>query len=123
MANFASIADSHAFAEYLNACEGIGCVFTNLGGDATLIAPKKMNKSTAEMYGHVAAFIRRAPQYQIVGMWRLVAQFFVKRLNEKNNPKPVWLSTAGTGIAWLHFRFDLRPKYYQYRPFKTDMRV
>jgi hypothetical protein len=119
--NFASIADPHAFAQHLNTdCEGAGCVFTNLGGDATLVAPKQQQTKT-DIYGHCAAFVRGASQEQIVGMWRLVAQTFVKRLNKKDiTPKPVWFSTAGTGIAWLHFRFDSRPKYYLYRPFKRE---
>jgi hypothetical protein len=32
---------------------------------------------------------------------------------------PVWLSTAGAGVAWLHVRLDDRPKYYSHRPY-TD---
>lgn len=31
--------------------------------------------------------------------------------------RPVWLSTAGAGVAWLHVRLDDRPKYYSYRPY------
>jgi hypothetical protein len=31
--------------------------------------------------------------------------------------KPVWFSTSGMGVAWLHFRLDQRPKYYTYRAF------
>ena len=30
---------------------------------------------------------------------------------------PVWLSTAGHGVAWLHVRLDSQPKYYRYRPY------
>ncbi len=32
---------------------------------------------------------------------------------------PLWLSTAGGGVAWLHVRLDSRPKYYGYSPYKT----
>ena len=32
--------------------------------------------------------------------------------------KPVWLSTAGAGVSWLHVRLDDRPKYYGYAPFR-----
>jgi hypothetical protein len=31
---------------------------------------------------------------------------------------PVWLSTSGLGIYWLHFRLDTVPKYYTYAPYK-----
>ncbi|KAL7575598.1 hypothetical protein ACA910_020166 [Epithemia clementina (nom. ined.)] len=33
--------------------------------------------------------------------------------------QPVWLSTSGMGIAWLHMRLDQVPKYYTYTPFVT----
>ena len=32
--------------------------------------------------------------------------------------KPVWLSTAGAGVSWLHVRLDDRPKYYGYAPYR-----
>ena len=32
--------------------------------------------------------------------------------------KPLWLSTAGGGVAWLHLRIDSRPKYYSHRPYR-----
>jgi hypothetical protein len=35
-----------------------------------------------------------------------------------NRRKPVWLSTAGAGVSWLHVRLDDRPKYYGYRPYQ-----
>jgi hypothetical protein len=37
-----------------------------------------------------------------------------QRLNEK----PVWLSTAGGAVSWLHVRLDDRPKYYHYAMYK-----
>jgi hypothetical protein len=32
--------------------------------------------------------------------------------------QPVWLSTAGAGVAWLHVRLDDRPKYYGHGPYR-----
>ena len=32
--------------------------------------------------------------------------------------RPVWLSTEGSGVPWLHVRMDSRPKYYHTREFK-----
>ncbi len=34
--------------------------------------------------------------------------------------KPVWLNTAGGGVAWLHVRLDDRPKYYGYQNYKSS---
>jgi hypothetical protein len=122
--NFASSADSHAFAEHFGCSNDNACVFENLSGSATLVAPKPIRigdgVNSDNRYGHIAAFCRTAPTNQIVEVWRLVAQTFQEQLVLKTNDRPIWFSTAGTGIAWLHFRFDDRPKYYLYRPFKTE---
>ena len=32
--------------------------------------------------------------------------------------RPVWLSTAGAGVSWLHVRLDDRPKYYGCGPYR-----
>ena len=32
--------------------------------------------------------------------------------------EPVWLSTAGAGVPWLHVRLDDRPKYYGFGPYR-----
>jgi hypothetical protein len=32
--------------------------------------------------------------------------------------KPVWLSTAGGGVSWLHVRLDDQPKYYGFEPYR-----
>ena len=34
--------------------------------------------------------------------------------------RPMWLSTCGTGVAWVHMRLDQRPKYYTYTPFARE---
>lgn len=33
--------------------------------------------------------------------------------------KPVWLSTAGAGVPWLHVRLDDHPKYYGYALYRS----
>ena len=38
--------------------------------------------------------------------------------DEVGNDVPVWTSTSGLGVYWLHVRLDSRPKYYQHQPFK-----
>ena len=32
--------------------------------------------------------------------------------------QPLWLSTAGGGVDWLHMRLDKRPKYYRHLPWR-----
>ena len=109
-----------------------GCVFQNLGGDAILIAPtdwkESPSSSSSSCYGHLANFVRGASDEQNVQLWQIVAETLSDRLLGSSPPssattmtaassEPVWFSTAGTGVAWLHFRLDSRPKYYLYQPF------
>lgn len=99
--------------------------FPNLGRDAILIVPTPLGTTEAisRTYGHLANFIREAPQWQIAATWRLVAEQYLQRmkvLQEHDNNESVWLSTAGNGVPWLHFRLDSRPKYYHYKPFAEE---
>jgi hypothetical protein len=86
--------------------------FANLRGDATLIVPSPRTDDDA--YGHLAAFIRRAPATQLDSFWRIVGTAVQTQIIDN----PVWLNTAGGGVAWLHVRLDSRPKYYGYTPYK-----
>jgi hypothetical protein len=115
--------DANAFADKLECLPAVsvGCAFHNLGGDATLVAPRRRNMpEDSRIYSHLASFVRGATPQQISQYWHLVAQTYLDRLNAKSNQISVWLSTSGTGIAWLHMRLDDRPKYYQYRPFAQE---
>lgn len=105
--------DAVAFAEHFeNAPEDGVVVFRNLGRDAILVVPCPLAAHTA--YSHLAAFVRHAPEMQRHALWQKVAQAMRQRIG----PKPVWLSTAGAGVSWLHVRLDDRPKYYGYEPFR-----
>jgi hypothetical protein len=66
-------------------------------------------------YGHLASFVRNAPEQQIHDLWQAVADAMARRIATK----PVWLSTAGAGVSWLHVRLDDRPKYYGHAPFRN----
>ena len=81
-------------------------VFPNLAGDAQLVVPCAIDDHCS--YAHLAAFARTAPPEQIHRLWQAVGATMLTRLAEQ----PLWLSTAGMGIAWLHVRLDSRPKYY-----------
>mmetsp|Transcript_22171 Transcript_22171/g.33291 ORF Transcript_22171/g.33291 Transcript_22171/m.33291 type:complete len:298 (-) Transcript_22171:91-984(-) len=97
-----------------------GSIFTNLGGDATLVSPKKMGSTDNMVYGHLAAFIHGAPRDQLRHIWTMVCSEYVDNLQRRGSHNPVWLSTSGLGVLWLHFRFDSSPKYYQFAPFANE---
>lgn len=105
--------DDTDFAEHLNAGSALVTAFRNLGGDALLIAPRKI--SGTECYGHLAAFLRRAPPEQQHALFRLLALKTEELLAEGRR---FWVSTAGLGVPWVHVRLDSYPKYYQHRPYR-----
>lgn len=82
--------------------------FGNLGGDATLVAP--CPESGDADYAHLARFTATAPAARQAALWQAVGAAMGKRVGER----PVWLSTAGLGVGWLHVRLDDRPKYYRH---------
>ncbi len=89
-------------------------VFPNLGGDADLVAP--IPHAPLSAYPHLAAFARTAPVKQQHAFWRAVGSTVADRLADR----PLWLSTNGLGVAWLHVRLDSRPKYYSFEPYVKD---
>ena len=104
--------EPEAFAEHFPGAEDEVAAFGNLGGDAVLIVPCPIAKPSA--YGHLAAFVRLAPDCQRQALWRTVGEAMGRRVGAK----PVWLSTAGAGVSWLHVRLDDRPKYYGHGPYR-----
>lgn len=108
-------ADPTAFAAHLDGAEdeeGV-VVFPNLGRDATLIVP--LPRGAPSAYGHIAAFAREAPADQQHALWRAVG----KTMAGTAGGRPVWLSTAGGAVPWLHIRLDSRPKYYGFLAYRT----
>ncbi|UCC13810.1 MAG: hypothetical protein JSW21_10640 [Gammaproteobacteria bacterium] len=108
-------AEPHVFESHFDGPamrDGI-TVFDNLGGDAVLIAPCPTGPLPA--YAHLAAFARLAPPEQQHALWKRVAETINQRLKLR---EPLWLSTAGQGVFWLHVRLDRYPKYYNYQPYR-----
>jgi hypothetical protein len=105
--------EPEAFAAHFDNAPEEGVVeFPNLGGDAILVVP--CPKASPLAYRHLAAFVREAPDPQRHALWRLVGAAMTRRVSAK----PVWLSTAGAGVSWLHVRLDDRPKYYGFGPYR-----
>ncbi|GAA5442904.1 hypothetical protein Misp06_01079 [Microbulbifer sp. NBRC 101763] len=104
--------NSRPFEAYIRDTSKSVVWFQNLGKDATVVVPS--NQETAVNYCHLASFTNTAPSRQQHELWSTVGGLGLKLAS--NNP--VWLSTAGGGVAWLHIRFDSRPKYYHYTEFR-----
>ncbi|WP_405227117.1 DUF6940 family protein [Lentisalinibacter sediminis] len=107
--------DAETFAGHFGAGDGV-VTFPNLGGDALLVVPEPAADAAADAYPHLAAFLRRGPARQVRALWRATAAAVLDRLDDS----PLWLSTSGTGVAWLHVRLDRRPKYYQHGPYRRS---
>jgi len=115
-ADLRSEPDPSAFDEHLEVV-GVGEVpvktFVNLGGDATLVVPTPMSDDARRNY--LRSFLRTAPKMQVHSFWAAVALAMQQRIGDS----PVWVSTSGGGVPWLHLRLDDRPKYYTYRPYAS----
>jgi hypothetical protein len=108
----AQTADPSAFRAYFEDEDNEVIIFPNLGRDATLIVPTP--KDELGIYAHLASFLRGARDQQIHALWRAVGKTMQKHIHQE----PIWLSTAGGSVPWLHIRMDSRPKYYLYHPYK-----
>ncbi len=107
--------DPAAFACHFEAV-GAGidvAAFSNLSGDALLLAPSPRVPLIA--YPHLAAFARTAPTAQQHAFWRAVGTKVADSLTNR----PLWLSTSGLGVVWLHVRRDSQPKYYTFQPYRS----
>lgn len=84
----------------------------SLSGDPLVIPtlPSGFNAN----YAHLAVFTLTAPDAVWNQLWAQVATTLGRVLSQG----PVYLSTHGTGVYWLHIRFDPKPKYYSYAKFK-----
>ncbi|MEO0530292.1 MAG: hypothetical protein AAF266_06900 [Planctomycetota bacterium] len=111
----APVADPNPFNQHFAAADESQEVleFDNLSGDARLVVPTP--RGPHEHYRHLAAFSRLASPQQQQRLWQVVG----KVAQEKLCDKPIWLSTAGGGVSWLHVRFDASPKYYRHKPYKA----
>jgi hypothetical protein len=101
--------NSQPFAAHFRGAASADVVsFSNLRKDALLVVPTA--HAQALNYAHLAAFLRHAPMPQQDRFWQVVGEQLSARLSHV----PVWLNTAGAGVAWLHMRLDSSPKYYRY---------
>lgn len=88
--------------------------FDNLGHDARLVAPCPLGEPG--QYTHLARFLRQAPRTQQRLFWHRLGQLCQERIGRR----PLWLSTSGLGVCWLHARLDSEPKYYTYPHYRQS---
>lgn len=107
--------DPTAFSEHFRRAGHRAAIeFDNLGGDARLVAP--CPRADDKAYTHLARFVRHASKAQQRALWRAVGLAVLRRAGDI----PVWLSTAGAGVSWLHVRLDDKPKYYAHAPYRVS---
>ena len=107
---------SASFAEQFETAgdDEVVLTFPNLGHSALMVVPTPQGPRVDHC--HLGSFLRSAPARATDHLWRAVGTTMIDRISNK----PVWLSTAGGGVPWLHVRLDDRPKYYGYRPYRDS---
>ncbi len=100
------------FMEYFSSDRDV-VDFASLGRDAWLVVPCPDNREAE--YSHLAQFSRQAAKDRQFSFWRHVGACVAQRIGDK----PLWLSTSGLGVCWLHVRLDSRPKYYTFEAYRT----
>jgi hypothetical protein len=106
-----AVPDHAPFDQSLGATTPVA-TFANLGGDAVLVVP---HPASAPDAAHLAQFVRSASPNVADALWTAVGLAVTTCL--QSGPLPLWVSTAGLGVSWLHVRLDQRPKYYRHRPY------
>jgi uncharacterized protein DUF6940 len=111
----AAAPEPHVFSSYFDTQPPAVDVLavSNLGKTAKLVVPRGIARP--EVYVHLKAFLGSAPVSQVQSLWRCVADTARKEVSDR----PLWISTAGAGVSWLHVRLEHTPKYYAYRPYAT----
>ena len=113
--------DPSDFRQHFKSTNRKVVTFPNLGNDALLVVPCPITDIPAST--HLADFVREAPRSQQHLLWqtvgRSVSHAVGLSLQQKLSRQPIWVSTSGLGVHWLHVRLDSRPKYYCYEPYKT----
>ena len=118
--------------------------FFNLGRDALLISPCPSERASSEQwqvnkaheivshryladvelraqhvpfsFAHFASFVRdKGASAQADRFLRATGAAVMERLGTL----PLWVSTSGAGVYWLHLRLDSDPKYYTYAPYRN----
>lgn len=106
-------ADPRPFEDKFKKCNNKDVIsFMNLSKTSRLIVP--CPKKHDNTYTHIGNFIRNASDKQIHSLLKQIP------IEVKKCKKPIWLSTSGLGVYWLHIRLDPTPKYYTTKKYKNN---
>ena len=106
------VEDGTAFKQHLTSKP---TVFTSLAGDAVLVVPGKSGANHA----HMATFVRTASNTELHMFWKAVGAAITTAVASANSA-PLWISTHGLGVLWLHVRIEHAPKYISYSAYKRE---
>jgi len=110
------------FSEYIKKTNKIKTAsFLNLRKDTTLLIPQPLKGIDINSYSQLYTFMKDAPLRQKIDFWKDVGQQFENSLlsgssgssSSKLSKKPLYMSTHGLGVSYIHIRFANKPKYYQ----------
>lgn len=91
--------------------------FRDLNSDAVLVSPKRIaGNHDGKAYGHLVDFVRNAPLEQQLDLWKEVATQV--GIHFQGSKHPLWVSTDGSNVPWLHVRLDTAPKHYKHSDYQ-----
>lgn len=70
-------------------------------------------------YGHLSQFVCTAPLSVVDALWRCVGRVVAEEA-ARTPSHPLWVSTHGRGVPWLHVRVERAPKYYHHAAYCTE---
>jgi hypothetical protein len=128
--------DTIPFEEhFIKAKESRVTSFKSTSGDAMLVVPcppiiTDLPPATTittnvdhplQYMTHLASFMRFSDHDHIILLFKELGRsmkvVFRQLQEDDQSNTPIWLSTSGLGVSWLHIRLDLTPKYYTFRKF------
>merc|ERR1712039_763872 len=90
--------------------------------ETNLIVPSRAPQTGLGSYRSIGSFFRDAPEEQKHNMLKKLGEQLLERMKAREDPTlPLWVSTAGYDVAWVHLRLDNVPKYYRFKEYKDAM--
>mmetsp|Transcript_11680 Transcript_11680/g.20034 ORF Transcript_11680/g.20034 Transcript_11680/m.20034 type:complete len:320 (+) Transcript_11680:230-1189(+) len=99
--------------QFETSLDGHTASFWNLGNDAMLVVPLPTKDKLD--FADLSNFLRYTNHEEGFGLRDKLFQSVGEALKtglESQTHRKLWLSTSGSGVAYLHVRLDTRPKYY-----------
>ncbi len=95
-------------------------VISNLDNNCLLMIPKRNKSSPKNTYASMANFMRTGLDKQIDELWISIANLSIClddiEIASDKGYGAIWISTHGSGVPYLHIRFDTSPKYLDWVP-------